>query len=59
MHLWYGSGVELPALPAVLQKCGYLCNMAVSKQWRRRGIAGALLTAIEDICLLAGEEASL
>ena len=45
-------------LPAVPQKCGYLCNMAVSKQWRRRGIAGTLLTAIEDMCLLAGEAAT-
>jgi ribosomal protein S18 acetylase RimI-like enzyme len=38
-----------------LQKCAYLCNMAVSKQWQRRGIASQLMVAVEDLCLLAGK----
>lgn len=28
--------------------------MAVAKAWRRKGIASELLTAVEDMCLLAG-----
>jgi GNAT superfamily N-acetyltransferase len=40
---------------AVLQRCAYLCNMAVAKEWQRKGIASTLMTAVEDLCLLAGE----
>jgi GNAT superfamily N-acetyltransferase len=41
--------------PPCLQQCAYLCNMAVAKQWQRRGIASQLMVAVEDLCLLAGE----
>lgn len=41
-------------LASCVQKCGYLCNMAVATEWRRRGVASELMTAIEDMCLLAG-----
>ncbi|WIA38314.1 hypothetical protein OEZ86_001653 [Tetradesmus obliquus] len=37
------------------RKCAYLCNMAVSNECRRKGVASHLIAAIEDMCNLAGE----
>eukprot|EP00775_Hariotina_reticulata_P004123 gene4123-4369_t len=44
-------------LTAILHSkvCAYLCNMAVSSQWQRRGVASRLISAVEDLCVLAAE----
>ncbi|GBF96206.1 hypothetical protein Rsub_08751 [Raphidocelis subcapitata] len=35
--------------------CAYICNCAVDPAWRRRGVAAALMRALEEAAVIAGE----
>lgn len=39
-----------------LQDCAYLCNMAVTPDWRRHGYGLHLLSAAEMVAQLAGKQ---
>lgn len=39
-----------------MQKCSYLCNMAVSIDFRRKGVATQLLSAAEELAATVMEE---
>jgi GNAT superfamily N-acetyltransferase len=36
--------------------CAYICNCAVDPAWRRRGVASALMRALEEAAAIAGGE---